>query len=66
MTTMTMMMTMAVVLQFPTYHGLVVVLNTIVFNYFDNPMRIFQDEETEAYLGVIAQDLGWPRGRARV
>lgn len=51
---------------FPLTMGLLLLLNTIVFNYFDNPMRIFQDEETEAYLGVIAQDLGWPRGRARV
>lgn len=28
-----------------------------MFNYFDNPMRIFQDEETEAYLGVICPRL---------
>lgn len=35
----------------PTYYGLLVVLRTlmhVVFNHYDNPLRIVQDEKTEA------------------
>lgn len=35
----------------PTYYGLLVVLRTlmhVVFNHYDNPLRIVQDEKAEA------------------
>lgn len=61
----TAMMRMMMALYLPTYYGLLLCWElgcTVVFSYCDNPVKIFQDEETEAYQELICPRLRMGNG----